>query len=435
MPIQLLLWMRHPVELLQWCRRVYGPSFTLHLPVARIAIMSEPEAIRTIFSARQDEMHAGHVNRILRSVVGENSVLLLDGREHMRQRKLLLPSFQGDRTRFYGETMAAVTRRVSDTWPAGAAFALQPEMQEITLEIILRTVFGADDGAELSALRAAIRRLLKTGESRTALLQLIYLSRNPQAEERAPWKWLLRHRAQVDALLYRKIAARRADPKGAQGKDVLAALLSARDENGEAMSDAELRDELITALVAGHETTATALAWAFERLLCTPQAYQRLRDEVRALGKQPAADKLAALPYLDATVKEVLRLRPVVPVVGRLLQRPYEIGGYELPVGAAVGACIFLAQRDPSVYPEPDAFRPERFLDVQPDPASWLPFGGGIRRCIGAWFAMYEMKIVLGTLLANHNFELAQDKPSRVVRRAVTFSPSGGTRVQVRKAA
>jgi cytochrome P450 len=435
MLLQLLLWMRHPVEVMQWCRRIYGPTFTLNLPAFRIALMSEPEAIRTIFSARQDEMHASQVNRILRSVVGENSVLLLDGREHMRHRKLLMPSFQGDRMRFYGETMAAVTRRVSDDWPAGVPFALQPQTQEITLEIILRTVFGADEGAELSELSSAITRLLKVGESRTALLQMIYLSRNPQVETRMPWKWLLRHRTQTDALLYRKIAARRADPRGAQRKDVLAMLLQARDENGEGMSDAELRDELMTALIAGHETTATALAWTFERLLCTPQTYERLRDEVRALGKQPAAEKLAALPYLDATVKEALRLRPVVPVVGRILQRPYQIGGYDLPAGSAVGACIFLAQRDPAVYPEPDEFRPERFLGVQPDPASWLPFGGGIRRCVGSWFALYEMKIVLGTLLAQHNFELAQDKPSRIVRRAVTFSPAGGTRVQVRKAA
>jgi cytochrome P450 len=434
-PVQMLLWMRRPVEVMQWCRRYYGPTFTLRLPPFSMVLMSDPESIRTIFSAKQDEMHAGQVNRVLRPVLGEHSVLLLDGREHMRQRKLLMPSFQGDRVRFFGETMAEVTRRVGEHWPVGEPFALQPHTQEITLEVILRTVFGVDEAAELSELRGALVRLLKNGDSRLALLQLMYLSRHPEAEARAPWKWWLRHREHTDALLYRKIAARRADPNASQRKDVLAMLLQARDENGEGMTDRELRDELVTALIAGHETTATALAWTFERLLSTRASYDRLREEVRALGKRPGADKLAALPYLDATVKEALRLRPVVPLIGRILRRPYQLGGYDLPAGTTVGACIFLAQRDPNVYPEPDAFRPERFLGVQPDPASWLPFGGGIRRCIGSWFALYEMKIVLGTMLAEHDFELAQDKPSRIVRRAVTFSPEGGTRVQVRKAA
>jgi cytochrome P450 len=432
---QTLFWVRRPVEMLQWCRRKYGPTFSLNLPRFRMVMVSEPEPIRTIFAARQDEMHAGHVNRVLRSIVGDSSVLLLDGREHMRQRKLLMPSFQGERMRFYGETMAEVTRRVAERWPSGEPFVMHQSAQEITLEVILRTVFGADDGAELEALRSALVRLLKVGEGGHMLLQLIYLAHHPEAETRLPWRWMLHHRDSADRLLYAKIAARRADPDAARRKDVLAMLLAARDEAGEGMTDRELRDELMTALLAGHETTATALAWTFERLLATPQAYERLRAEVRACGRRPAAEQLAALPYLDATVKEVLRLRPIVPVVGRILQRPYELAGYALPAGTVVGACIFLAQRDPNVYPEPDAFRPERFLGVQPDPASWLPFGGGIRRCIGLWFALYELKIVLGTMLAEHEFELAQSGPSRIVRRAITFSPEGGTRVRVRDVA
>jgi cytochrome P450 len=209
-------------------------------------------------------------------------------------------------------------------------------------------------------------------------------------------------------------------------------LMQARDEAGQPLSDVELRDELMTALAAGHETTATALAWAFERILSHPEVHARLRDELEAAGGTGASpQKLSQLPYLDATIKEVLRQRPVVPIVGRVLQEPARIGGYDFPSGSAVGASIYLAQRNPDVYPEPERFRPERFVGVQPDPVSWLPFGGGIRRCIGAQFALYEMKIVLATMLAHCEFSLAQASPARAVRRAVTLFPEHGTRIQI----
>jgi cytochrome P450 len=213
-------------------------------------------------------------------------------------------------------------------------------------------------------------------------------------------------------------------------------LMQARDERGAPLSDRELRDELMTALAAGHETTATALAWAFERILSHPEVHARLQEELRAAGGVGIApEKLAALPYLDATCKEVLRQRPVVPVVGRLLRKPTHIGGFDLPRGAVAAVSIYLAHRNPDVYPEPERFRPERFLNVQPDPLHWLPFGGGIRRCIGAQFALYEMKIVLGTLLAHCEFELKQATPARALRRAVTLFPEHGTRVKLRRRA
>jgi cytochrome P450 len=264
---------------------------------------------------------------------------------------------------------------------------------------------------------------------------MLYLANHPESQNRAPWRWLLVQREHTDELLYALI--RRARASGAQQgrKDVLATLLSARDEQGEGLSDDDLRDELMTALAAGHETTATSLAWAVERLLANPAAYQRAREEVRALGSEPEPERLNALPFLDAVIKEVLRMRPVVPLVGRVLMKPYTLAGYDLPAGTPVGACIYLAQRNPEVYPEPDAFRPERFLDTAPDATAWFPFGGGLRRCIGAAFAQYEMKIVLGTMLAGCDFELAQPSPVRIVRRAITFSPEGGTRVRVRNLA
>jgi cytochrome P450 len=429
--VQTLLWIRRPVPFMTWCRRRYGSTFVIRLPPFELVSFSDPEPIRAIFASKGDDMHAGGVNRILRVLVGESSVLLLDGPEHMRQRKLLLPSFHGERMRYYGATMQEITRHAIAAWPREGTFALHPQAQDITLQIILRTVFGAEEGSQLTDLSEQIKRMLSSAESRLVLLPVLYLSEHPEVEGRAPWKWFLRDRNRTDETLYRQIALRRAE--GSTGRqDILAMLLEARDEAGQPMTDGELRDELMTALAAGHETTATSLAWAFERILSHRHVHERLKSEVRDAGGVAAPqEKLASLPYLDATIKEVMRLRPVIPIVGRVLQKPCRLGGYDLPAGATVAANIFLAQRNPDVYPEPEAFRPERFLDVQPDPASWLPFGGGIRRCIGASFALYEMKIVLGTILAHCDLELAQPAPARIVRRAITFWPEGGTRVRM----
>jgi cytochrome P450 len=440
-PLQTLFWIRRPTDFLQLCQRRYGNAFQLKLMPFAMSLFSDPESIRAIFAAKSDEMHAGEVNRILRVVVGDSSVLLLDGAEHMRHRKLLLPSFHGERMRFYGETMASITRNAITRWQEDTPFALHEHTQEITLQIILRTVFGADEGAQLHALHEQIKHMLSAAEHRISLPIIIYMSTHPALESVAPFKWLLKRREATDALLYQQIAERRRDPstdrageRQSERKDVLAMLMQARDEDGQPMTDRELRDELMTALAAGHETTATALCWAFERILSTPGVYAKLREELDGIGGLDASpERIAALPYLDATIKEVLRLRPVVPVVGRVLKQPITLGGYELPAGTTVGACIYLAHRNPDVYPEPDAFRPERFLNNPPDPVSWLPFGGGIRRCIGAQFATYEMKIVLGVMLASCDFELAQPSPARVRRRAITFWPEGGTRVRIRR--
>jgi cytochrome P450 len=431
--MQTLLWIRRPVDLMERCRKRYGPTFTIRLPPAPMVFVSEPDAIRTVFSAKADEMHAGEVNRIIRVLVGDNSVLLLDRAAHMRQRKLLLPPFHGERMRHYGATMVDITERNLSLWPKDEPFSLHPHTQEITLEVILRTVFGVTEGADLAGLRDALKRMLARAENRAAALLMLYLSEHPEAEHRLPWSLLVRERNRVDRLLFEQIAERRADTRASDRKDVLSMLLEARDDEGHGMTDAELRDELMTALAAGHETTATALAWAFERILSHPRVHDRLRDEVRGTtnGSGTSPEKLAALPFLDATIKEVLRLRPVLPLVGRILKKPFRIGGYDLPEGTTVAPCIYLAQRNPDVYQEPDEFRPERFLGVQPDPYSWLPFGGGIRRCIGAAFALYEMKIVLGTILSRVDLELAQAAPARVVRRAITFWPEHGTRVRV----
>ena len=434
MPAQTFLWIRHPTLVMKTCKQRYGSTFTLRLPGLSVTLFSDPPDIRTIFAAKPDDMHAGKVNVILRALVGESSVLLLDGAEHMQRRKLLLPSFHGDRMRFYGETIADATRDVAAHFSRTDAFALHPHTQEITLQVILRAVFGAEDATERDTLRRQLLRTLRRANSSFAFLPLLYLSTRPEADEQRPWKWMLRELRRTDEMLYQTIARRR-QTASQTDQDILSTLLRARDENGAGLSDREVRDELFTALVAGHETTATALAWTFERILNHRNVYARMCEEVRALGSSPAPAQLAGLPYMDAVIKEVLRLRPVIPLVGRALQKPHTIGGYSLPAGTRVGACIYLAHRNPEVYPDPETFNPERFLNMTPDPASWLPFGGGIRRCIGASFALYEMKIVLGTLLSMYDFELAQKGSAKVVRRAITFVPDGGTMVRARMAA
>jgi cytochrome P450 len=429
--VQTAIWVRRPTELMQYCRRKYGPTFTIRLPPRAIVFFSEPSAIRQIFAARGDELHAGEFNHILGPVVGKSSVLLLDEEEHMRERKLLLPAFHGERMRLYGAAMQSIASDDVGTWPSGVPFSLHPHMQGITLDIILRTVFGADEGEQVDELREQLKKLLGRGELPISVPLLSMLSARPERQTKLPWKLLLVDRDRADALIYEQIAARRADPAAKQRTDVLAMLLAARDENGEPMTDTELRDELVTALAAGHETTATALCWAFERILSDYRVHERLVAEIDGVanGGVPKPEQVVQLPYLDAVLRETLRLRPIIPLVGRVLTRPMTIGAVPLDKGTFVAACIYLAQRNGAVYRDPDQFLPERFLGVKEDPNAWLPFGGGIRRCIGAAFAMYEMKIVTATILASKKLSLAQTPPARIVRRAITFSPEHGTRV------
>jgi cytochrome P450 len=338
--------------------------------------------------------------------------------------------------RLYGATMQEATLRSVSRWPSDTPFALHPYTQGVTLDIILRTVFGLDEGAALTELSDQLRQLLSLGDVPISPFVLFFLSARPAREKEFPWRWVLRARDRTNELVYRQIAARRAAQGGPERHDVLALLLDAKDEQGRSLTDTEIRDELVTALVAGHETTATALCWAFERLLSDPEVLGELVREVAAASPSglPEPEAIARLPFLDATVKEVLRLRPVVPIVGRVLTQQETIGGFDFERGDYVGACIYLAHRSPEVYPDPEAFRPARFLNTQPDPAAWLPFGGGLRRCLGAAFAVYEMKIVLATILAKVELELAQPTPIRVVRRAITFSPEHGVRVKIRRA-
>ena len=392
-------------------RRRYGELFALDVwPFAPLVVVSDPAEVRRIFTADAAVSHAGEGNGILGPLVGPHSVLLLDEGEHLRRRKLLLPAFHGERMRVYGDVMREVAAAEVATWPRGEELALLPAMQRITLRIILRTVFGLAEGARAEQLERSLVELL----ARSNVMMMHKLQRD--LGPRSPWMRFLRARDAVDAQLYEEIARRRAAlAGGAEGDDVLSLLLSA----GEHVTDEEVRDDLMTLLVAGHETTATTMAWTLERLLRHPEALRRAQEDVE---------------YLDAAVKETQRVRPVVTYAMRKLTAPMEVHGHTVPAGATIGTSITLMHRRPDLYPEPHAFRPERFLDGRkPETYGWIPFGGGVRRCLGAAFATYEMRQVLGVVLADAPRLRATEpeRPEHHRRKMITFTPDRGARAVV----
>jgi cytochrome P450 len=412
------------------CLRRHGDPFTVTMPgFGSFVMVTAPELIKQVFTGDPEALHAGKANAMLEPVVGRHSVLLLDGKEHLRQRRLLLPPLHGERMQAYATLMAEIAAAEVARMPAGAAFSIHQRMQTITLQVILRAVFGLDEGAQMDELAALLIEFTRPPPSLMIFVPPAYL---PYADfPLSHYRTFLRRRDKVDRALRAILRAKMAAPDPSR-VDILSLLLSARDEEGRAMTEDELRDELVTMLIAGHETTATALAWVFAFVLSHPDVAQRLQDEidgaVRADGT-PDLGKLTANEYLDAVIKEAMRLRPIIPDVVRRVQQPTTLAGYDIPVGAFLTPCIHLAHRRPESWPEPDRFRPERFLGAKVDPYTWFPFGGGIRRCLGMAFALYEMKIVVGVTLASARLKLATDAPMKIVRRGVTLAPAGGTPV------
>ena len=379
--------------------------------------VADPAMIREIFSGDPSRFHAGEGNaEPLGPVLGDYSLLTLDGDEHMKQRKVLLPPFHGERIGRYVETMRGAAEREVATWPVGEAFPLRPAMQRVTLEVILRAVFGVNDDERRARFSDANARV---DMASIPILFAPVLRRD--LGRWSPWRRFLRARAVADGLIYEEIHRRRDEPDLEARDDVLSLLLQARHEDGSPMSDVELRDELMTIVGAGHETTATALCWAIELLGRNPRVERRLREEL-ASGDGGEA-------YLDAVMKETLRLRPVVVDVVRKLLRDEEIGGQRIPAGTWLVPAIAVVHQRPDVYPDPHEFRPERFLEGQPEPHTWIPFGGGIRRCIGASFAQTEIKVVLRTLLERSRLRPASRRPEVPRVRHVTIVPSRGARV------
>jgi cytochrome P450 len=407
------------------CARRYPDAFTIRLPAMPAAVVFyQPDAVKEVFSASADNVHAGEANAVLRPFLGDNSLLLLDGAEHLRQRKLLLPPFHGERMSSYGKRMLEITEASLARWPEGRTFPVHEKLQEITFDVILRVVFGIEEGDLYTRMRERFRDILLAGMMNPWLL-LPALQRD--LGPWSPWGRFVRLRAEADELLYGEIRRRRAAP--ADGKDdILSLLLKARDEEGKPLSDLELRDELVTLLVAGHETTATALSWALRWILASPALEARLVRELEENGglESIQPDRIMKLPLLDATVREVLRLQPVVPIIGRVLKRPMRVGGWDLDAGTPVLLSIYLVQRRPELYPDPTRFDPDRFLRQKFSLSEWFPFGGGFRRCIGMAFALFEMKMVLASVLSRTVLRLPRVGRIREVRRGITIAPSGG---------
>lgn len=404
---QTLLMFSRPESFLLRCQRRYGRRFTLRLAgLGTYVYLTDPADIRAVFRGDPETFRAGEANAAFLGGLGPASLLVTDGDVHRRQRRLMTPAFHGQALAAQASAMTDIAARDIETWPEGRPFAAWSRMRAITLEVILRTVIGADDERRLANLRRVLPPLLDLGLLSTLRQGKIRLVK-----------------ARADEALYAEIAACQADPALGQRPDVLAMLARARDEDGAAMTPGELRDHLITLLIAGHETTATGLSWALERLVRHP--------EILAEAQRAARD--GDDRYLDAVIAETLRVRPVVPDVSRKLTRPAEVGGYLLPAGTMVDPAIVVVQRSPENYPEPLRFDPGRFAAGPPDPAVWLPFGGGTRRCIGAAFASMEMRIVLREVLRRVELApaTARDEPAKV--RNVTLTPRRGARITVRR--
>lgn len=431
------------VTYLRRCRDRFGPRFTLRiLGYGPVVHLSRPADLKAMFTADPDDAWAGEANhRLFGAIAGRGTMFTMDGAAHLRRRRLLLPPFHGERMQHYAEVMQEVTTRVMKDCPQGRPFPLHPTLQRIALEVILAAVFGISidrHGEEAAALRDLLARAANDGVgSRLLLFPALQWNLGPLS----PWGRIVALMRRCHAAVDREIERRQALPADEAGQDVLSLLLSARDEDGQPLPVPALRDELMVLLMAGHETTGTTLAWAFERILSSPDVLTRVQAELATAGGDGPADQHAfardafdqdafgRMPYLDAVVKESIRLRPIMPTAGaRLLKAPLALDGLTVPAGAYVVNSEILLHSDPELYPDPDAFRPERFLNRKTDPYEWTPFGGGVRRCIGMAFALYEMKIVLATILRRTPLRLAAPPIARG-RRGFFIAPADGMMV------
>lgn len=415
--VQTLRWVSRPIEFMERARREYGEAFSVRFAGFKtpMVMVSDPSLVKTVYSNPANSLPEGRI-ALLKPVLGGKSVILLDGKEHLARRKLMLPAFHGERMRSYEEVMKEAIDTEIESWPVGEVFPIHARMQAVTLEVILRTVFGVAEGARLDRLRVLLGKTLE--DTAAPMWQVLNLFTRRFGGPAGPPGFTEGLR-RVDVELAGLIAERRRDPNLENRDDILSMMAAAEFADGGRMDETELRDQLMTLLLAGHETTATALAWTLDLVLSDRRVLSRLKAELAEGGDE----------YLRATITEALRLRPVIPIAGRILDEAVEFDGIRLEAGANVAPSIWMAHTRADSFPDPFAFKPERFLDDPPETYSWIPYGGGVRRCLGAAFAEFEMRIVLTEILTRCDLRLAGSGPQRVGRRNITLSPKAGTPV------
>ncbi|NER03924.1 MAG: cytochrome P450 [Okeania sp. SIO3C4] len=424
-----------PLEFLESNARKYGDIFTLPVLLGdskqSMVIISNPQGIQEIFATDPEKLDAGANGAIL-IFLGEQSLLALSGDRHKRQRKLLTPPFHGQRMIAYGELIREIIQQVTSQWITNKTFPIRSSTQRISFQVILKAVFGLKEGQRLQEIDQLLTARFEGGKSIFRSILLFIPALQKDWGPLSPWGRLMQNERDIDKLIYAEIAERRENPDPTR-TDILSLMMAARDEEGQPMTDVELRDELITLLVAGHETTATSLAWAFYWIHRQPEIRDKLLQELDALGDQPDPMEILKLPYLDAVCKETLRIYPVAILVAqRQVKSPLEIMGYQFQPGTFLSPCIYLTHHREDLYPQPKQFKPERFLERQFSPYEYLPFGGGNRRCIGQAFALFEMKLVLATILSSWELALADEKPVKAVRRGFLMAPANGVRMVVK---
>lgn len=427
---QLINWIADPLKFQDAKRRQHGDIFTMRLSgLGSVVVIGDPQAIQEIFSRDPKQFDVGRANDLAEPILGKNSLTLLDGDRHRRERKLLMPPFHGERLQTYAQQICQITEQVAQQWQVGQPFVARSAMQQVTLEVIMQVVFGLREGERYQQLKPLLTDWINLTDSplRSSILFFRFLQHDWGAW--SPWGRMQRLQARVHALLQAEIEERRTTDN--QGRnDILSLMMAARDENGQAMTDEELRDELLTLLFAGHETTATVLAWAFYQIHRSPDVLDKLLHEMDSFGETPNPMELAQLPYLTAVCQETLRMYPVIPVIfPRITKSPMQIGGYEFAAETTLMPSIYLVHYREELYPQAQQFKPERFLARQYSPSEYFPFGGGNRRCLGYALAQLEMKLVLATVLARYQLALVDDKPVPIQRRGFTLAPKGGVRM------
>ena len=432
---QMIQFIRQPIAVFENCKKAYGKTFTLRLlGHPNVVVISEAAHLKQVFSANSEELLTGKINAtLLEPILGNGSLLTLDGQNHVQHRRLLLPSFHGQRMEVYGELMANVVKKHMIHWKNGLQLKLLDEARHMTFSIILSTIFGMEeDDTRFKNLTDSLHALIQALANPFAFMTLLNPLLRRNLGPLTPWAKIMKLKQAVDACLFEEIEARRKINLDDR-IDILSLLLQTKDEFGNAMTNQEIRDEMLTLLMAGHETSTMGITWAFYGILSNPTVLQKLKEELNTVIEQPdeLVQKLDKLTYLDAVLKEALRVTPVIPYVVRVVKKNYQLGEYTLPEGASIMPCLYLAHRDPDIWHDPDKFIPERFLNTSETPYTYLPFGSGIRRCIGAAFAQYEMKIIIAQILLHTELVLQKGYVPKLERKGVVIAPSNGLPIRI----